>query len=158
MKNFLLILIAVIAAPTAVKSDIWIDVDRSAGVNINKNGIVNFFDTSSFYYFDQIFSNVRKNDIQLNVCLGFSGLKKEMPSDCLSKLPTYYSVHNRGKTKALNVNLSNYPFLLNSFEEKLRLGETLEISIDDGYLFYMISLNKNHTLNEESIKILQLSD
>ena len=67
-------LLAALAMPTAVKSDVWIDEDGTAAIEIKKNGLISFFDTGSFYYFDQIFGNVRKNEIKLTLCLGF--LKK----------------------------------------------------------------------------------
>ena len=141
---------------TDVKSDVWIDEDGTAAIEIKKNGLISFFDTGSFYYFDQIFGNVRKNEIKLTLCLGFP--KKDRPSDCIEKLPSNFSVHNHGKTRALHVDLSNYPFLTSSFEEQLRLGKTMEISIDDGDLYSSYILNKDYKLKEESIKIFKLSD
>ena len=84
--------------------------------------------------------------------------KKDRPSDCIEKLPSNFSVHNHGKTRALHVDLSNYPFLTSSFEEQLRLGKTMEISIDDGDLYSSYILNKDYKLKEESIKIFKLSD
>ncbi len=156
MKRFLILLLAVLALPTTVKSDLWIDEDGTIAVDFKENGQISFFDTGSFYYFDQIFGNVRKNKIQLNVCLGFP--KQGMPSDCLRNLPTNYSMHNQGKTRSLHVNLSNYPFLRSSFEEQLRLGEIMEISIDDGDLYSSFILNKEYKLTDESIRIFNLSD
>ena len=156
MKRLLLPLLAAIALPTAVKSDVWIDEDGATAIEINKNGLISFFDTGSFYYFDQIFGNVRKNNLKLTLCLGFP--KKGRPSDCLENLPSDFSVQNKGKTRALHVDLSTYPFLTSSFEQQLRLGKTMEISIDDGDLYSSFSLNKGFKLKEESIKIFKLSD
>ena len=157
MKLLQLLLLAVIALHTdIIKSDVWIDEDGTSAVEIKENGLVSFFDTGSFYYFDQIFGNVRKNKIRLTFCLGFP--KKNRPSDCLEKLPSNFSFHNHGKTRALHVDLSNYPFLISSFEEQLQLGKTMEISIDDGDLYSSFNLNKNYKLKEESIKIFKLSD
>lgn len=156
MKCLLLPLLASLALPTTVKSDVWIDEDGTSAIEIKENGLISFFDTGSFYYFDQIFGNVRKNQIKLNLCLGFP--QKGMPSDCFEKLPSNFSVQNKGKTRALHVDLSNYPFLISSFEEQLRLGKTMEISIDDGDLYSSFSLNKVYKLKEESIKIFKLSD
>ena len=156
MKRLLLPLLAALVFPTAVKSNVWIDEDGATAIEINKNGLISFFDTGSFYYFDQIFGNVRKNNLKLTLCLGFP--KKGRPSDCLENLPSDFSVQNKGKTRALHVDLSIYPFLTSSFEQQLRLGKTMEISIDDGDLYSSFSLNKGFKLKEESIKIFKLSD
>ena len=156
MKRLLLPLIAVLAFPTAIKSDVWIDEDGTTAIEIKENGLISFFDTGSFYYFDQIFGNVRKNEIKLTLCLGFP--QKDRPSDCLEKLPSNYSFHNNGKTRALHVDLSKYPFLISSFEEQLQLGKTMEISIDDGDLYSSYNLNKGYKLKKESIEIFKLSD
>ena len=156
MKRLLLPLLAALALQTAIKSDVWVDEDGTTVIEIKENGLISFFDTGSFYYFDQIFGNVRKNEIKLTLCLGFP--QKDRPSDCLKKLPSNFSVHNNGKTRALHVDLSKYPFLTSSFENQLRLGKTIEISIDDGDLYSSYTLNKGYKLREESIKIFKLSD
>jgi len=156
MKCLLIPLLAVLAFPTAIKSDVWIDEDGTTAIEIKENGLISFFDTGSFYYFDQIFGNVRKNEIELTLCLGFP--QKGRPSDCLEKLSSNFSIHNNGKTRALHVDLSNYPFLISSFEGQLQLGKTMAISIDDGDLFASYNLNRGHKLKEESIKIFKLSD
>ncbi len=102
-------MLASLALPATVKSDVWIDEDGTSAIEIKGNGLISFFDRGSFYYFDQIFGNVRKNQINLNLCLGFP--QKGMPSDCFEKLPSNFSVQNKGKTRALHVDLSNYRFL-----------------------------------------------
>ena len=156
LKRLLLALIAALTLPTALIAEVWIDEDGTTAIEIKEQGQISFLDTGSFYYFDQIFGNVRKNDIQLRVCLGSP--REGMPSDCFSNLPTHYSFHNRGKTRALHVDLSNFPFLLSAFEEKLRLGETLKISIDDGDLYSAYTLNNTYKLKEEAMNIFKLSD
>ena len=157
MKSLLLLpLIAAFSFPIAIKSDVWIDEDGTTVIEIKENGLLSFFDTGSFYYFDQIFGNVRKNKIKLTLCLGLP--QKDRPSDCLEKLPSNFSVHNHGKTRALHVDLSNYPFLISSFEEQLQSGKTMKISIDDGDLYAAFNLNKGYKLKKESIKIFKLSD
>ena len=156
MKRILFFFLVLLALPTSIKSDVWIDEDGTTAIEINENGIISFFDTGSFYYFDQIFGNVRKNKIKLNLCLGFP--QKGMPSDCFKKLPSNFSVHNNGKTRALHVDLSHYPFLTSAFEKQLRLGKTMEISIDDEDLYSSFSLNKDHKLKKESIEIFRLLD
>ena len=156
MKRLLLPLLAALALHTDIKSDAWIDEDGTTAIEIKENGLISFFDTGSFYYFDQIFGNVRKNKIQLNLCLGFP--QKDRPSDCLEKLPSNFSVHNHGKTRALHVDLSKYPFLISSFEKQLQSGKTMEISIDDGDLYSSYNLNKGYKLKKESIEIFKLSD
>ena len=156
MKRLLIPLLAALSLPTAIKSDVWIDEDGFTAIEIKENGLISFFDTGSFYYFDQIFGNVRKNEIKLTLCLGFP--QKNRPSDCLEKLTSTFSFHNHGKTRALHVDLSKYPFLISSFEEQLHLGKTMEISIDDGDLYSSYILNKDYKLKEESIKIFKLSD
>ena len=57
-----------------------------------------------------------------------------------------------------HVDLSNYPFLTSSFEDLLRLGKTMEISVDDDDLYASFSLNKRYKLKKESIKIFKLLD
>ena len=156
MHRLLLPLLAAIALHMPVKSDVWIDEDGTTAIEIKENGLISFFDTGSFYYFDQIFGNVRKNNIKLTLCLGFP--QKDRPSDCLEKLPSDFSIHNRGKTRALHVDLSKYPFLTLSFEQQLKLGKTMEISIDDGDLYSSYILNKDYKLKEKSIKIFKISD
>ena len=54
MKHLLIPLIVAMALPTAVKSDVWIDEDGTTVIEIKNNGLISFFDTNSFYYFDQI--------------------------------------------------------------------------------------------------------
>ena len=71
MKRLLLLFLATLAVPMVVKSDVWIDEDGHTAIEINENGRISFFDAGSFYYFDQIFGNVRKNKIKLTLCLGF---------------------------------------------------------------------------------------
>ena len=156
MKRLIILLSLGMALPTAVKSDVWIDEDGTTAIEIKGNGVISFFDTNSFYYFDQIFGNVRKNNINLTLCLGFP--KKGRPSDCLEKMPSFFSVHNKGKTRALHVDLSKYPFLTSSFEQQLRQGKTMDISIDDRDLYSSYTLNKDYKLKDESRKIFKLSD
>ena len=108
MHRLLLPLLAAIALHMPVKSDVWIDEDGTTAIEIKENGLISFFDTGSFYYFDQIFGNVWKNEIKLILCLGFP--QKDRPSDYLEKLPNNFSVHNHGKTRALHVNFQIIPF------------------------------------------------
>jgi len=156
MKRLLVPLLAALALPIAVKSDVWIAKNGETAIVIKENGQISFFDTGHFYYYNQIFENVRKNKTQLTVCVGFQ--KQGMPQDCLSNLPTNYSIHNQGETRALHINLSNYPFLRSSFEEQLRLGKIMNISIDDGDLSYYFTLNKEFKLKDVSMRIFKLSD
>ena len=55
MKRLLLpLLAAALALPTALIAEVWIDEDGKTAIEINEQGQVSFFDTGSFYYFDQI--------------------------------------------------------------------------------------------------------
>ena len=47
MKRLLLPLIAFLALPTAIKSDVWIDEDGFTAIEIKENGLISFFDTGS---------------------------------------------------------------------------------------------------------------
>jgi len=48
MKCLLIPLLAVLAFPTAIKSDVWIDEDGTTAIEIKENGLISFFDTGSF--------------------------------------------------------------------------------------------------------------
>ena len=57
-------------------------------------------------------------------------------------------------SKILQKHLTN----LQTIAIQKELGKTIDISIDDGDLYYSFSLNKGYQLQEESIKIFKLSD
>ena len=107
MKYSLFLLLAALALTDTVKSDVWIDEDGNAAVEIKESGNISFFDTGSFYYFDQIFGNVRKNKIKLTLCLGFP--KKGRPTDCLKNMPSNFSVHNNLYSSGKNAFIKSQP-------------------------------------------------
>lgn len=140
------------------QADSWIDEDGGTIVRV-KGSVISIFSLDSFYYFDQILSNVRKNQIKIRVCLGFGKKNKTgQPTDCIKDLSAHYSFHNKGKNRAIHVKLSSFSFLLSAFEDYLISGRTMKISIDDGDLYSVYTLNKKHLLTKESENVLALPD
>ena len=53
---------------------------------------------------------------------------------------------------------SSFPFLISAFEDYLKAGRTMRISLDDDDLYAAYILNKTHTLTKESKDVLALTD
>jgi hypothetical protein len=137
------------------KAGSWVDEDGGAIVKM-QDGIISIYSLNSFFYFDEIFSNVRKHRIKVRVCLGFN--EPNRPKDCRREVTTRYSMHNQGKNRAIHADMSAFPFIVSAFEDYLRSGRTMKISFDDGDLYAAYILNKTHVIDKKSKKILALPD
>lgn len=136
----------------------WVDEDGGSVVRI-KDRVISINNLSNFYYFDQLFTSIRQGKTSLRVCIG-EGIENQtgMPTDCFKDIPASYSFHNKGKNRAIHVDMFQYPFMLKVFEEYLNSGNTMRISIDNNDLYYASALNQTYKLTEESEKILKLPD
>jgi hypothetical protein len=140
------------------KADSWIDEDGDSIV-IVEDTVISIYSLNSFYYFDEIFSNLRKNDKKIRVCFGFDANGETgRPADCIKDLAANYSIHNHGKNRAIHVDISSFPFLISAFEDYLKAGRTMRISLDDDDLYAVYILNKTHALTKESKDVLALTD
>jgi hypothetical protein len=101
------------------KADSWVDDDGGAIVKM-QDGIISIYSLNSFFYFDEIFSNVRKHRIKVRVCLGFN--KPKHPKDCGREVTTRYSMHNQGKNRAIHADMSSFPFIVSAFAGLLEIG------------------------------------
>ena len=137
-----------------VRADLWIDEDGDSYVNIN-NGTLSINSLNSFYYFDQIFTNIRKTNTKVRWCLGEN--KAGIPKDCTNYMEANYYFYNSGKNRVLSMDVNNFPFLVKAFENYLKSGKTMKVSIDDNDLYAAYILNKNFNLTNASKKILKLS-
>jgi hypothetical protein len=147
-----------IAQPNNEKPDVWTDEDGGSFVRI-KGGIVSIYNLNNFYYFDQIFTTIRKGESNIRVCFGENVENKTgTPTDCFKNVKASFSVHNKGKNRAIHAEMINYPFMLKAFEAYLSSGTTMKISIDNGDLYYASILNQNYKLTAESDAILKLPD
>jgi len=146
---------AIFSFSSSSLADEWVDKDRATLVTIGSTE-VSIFSLDSFYYFDEIFSNVRDGKF-VNICFGFDG-KTGSASDCYHDYRPTPSFHNGGKNRALQFKMGANPFLLAAFQDYLKAGKTLKLSIDDGDLFSSYTLNKDYTLNAKALEILALPD
>ncbi|MDC0986714.1 hypothetical protein OAS67_05485 [Alphaproteobacteria bacterium] len=137
------------------KADSWVDEDGGAIVKV-QDGIISIYSLNSFFYFDGIFSNVMKHRIKVRVCMGFN--EPNRPKDCRRDMATRYSIHNKGKNRAIHVKMSSFPFIISAFEGYLKSGRTMKISFDDGDFYAAYILDKTHVIDKESKKILALPD
>jgi hypothetical protein len=155
---FLLISAFLLVTMSSAKADTWVDEDGGAIVSI-EGGVVSVHNLNSFYYFDQLLTNIRKQKVKIRLCMGISETKKTgMPTDCFTYLPADYSFHNKGQNRAIHVEVSTHPFLLEAFESYLKSGKTMKVSLDDGDLFAAYTLNQAYALTPDSEKILSLPD
>ena len=140
------------------KADSWIDEDGDSIVTV-EDTVISIYSLNSFYYFDEIFSNVRKNDKKITVCFGFdASWSTGRPSDCIEDLAATPSFHNHGKNRALHVDIPSFSFLISAFEDYLKAGRTMRFSLDDDDLYAAYILNKTHALTKESKDVLALTD
>ena len=149
-----LFLVLLILTPFA-KSDNWVDIDGGAVVRFKPESI-SIFSMDSFFYFDQIFNAVRKEGIKLRLCIG-RGDSEGRPKDCFEDVSALPRIYNQGKNRALHLNFSNHPYVIELLEDQLTTGHQLKISIDDGYLFSAYTLHKAHVISEEADRILSLN-
>ena len=135
------------------KTDTWIDEDGETLVKIDSR-IVSIQSLNSFYYFDKIFTNIRQNNTKIKLCLGFN--QNTLPKDCTNYIEAEYFFYNKGKNRTINIDMYSSPLLLKAFEDYLKSGKTMKISIDDNDLYAAYILNKKYILTEKSIKIIKL--
>ena len=136
-------------------ADIWVDEDRDSYVEIS-NSTISINSLNSFYFFDQIFTNIRKNNTKVRLCLGEN--KNGIPEDCTDYMNADYLFYNKGKNRSISLEINNYLFLIKAVENYLKFGKTMKISIDDNDLYAAYILNKDFTLNKNSKKILELNN
>lgn len=141
---------------TFAKSDVWVDEDGGAVVRVYEEKI-SIYSLNSFYYFDEIFTNFREGNKELRICIGLgSDGQTGMPSDCYTDLDAELSVYNKGKNRAIHIDMSSYPFLLKAFEDYLIMGEVMRVSIDNFDLFAAYTLHKNNILTPDAYEIIGL--
>jgi hypothetical protein len=136
------------------KSDNWVDIDGGAIVRF-KDESISIFSLNSFFYFDQIFNAVRKEKKQLRLCIG-KGDMAGRPNDCFEDVSALPRIYNQGKNRALHLDFSSHPFVIELLEDQLVNGHLIKISIDDGDLFSAYTLHKTHIISEEADRILSL--
>ena len=149
--KLLLFLMLVMLTPFA-KSDNWVDIDGGAIVRF-KHESISIFSMDSCYYFDQIFTAVRKEKIPLRLCIG-PGDVDGRPLDCFENVSSAPRVYNEGKNRALHLDFSNHPFVIELLEERLFNNYKIKISIDDGDLYSAYTLHKSYVISDEADKIL----
>jgi len=156
-----LILVVLIGFSANSNAEFWVDEDGGALVLITDE-ILSILSINNFYYFDQIFTSVRKESVPIRVC---SGVTEEgntgRPSICVSNLTARYSVHNKGKVRALHIDIKESASLIDLMkitDQLLREGSTAKVSIDDGDLYAAYTLHEHYQLTPESHNILLLPD
>ena len=157
MKHLLKLLCTLIVSfhQTVAIADTWIDEDGNTFIVI-ENGMLSIYSTNSFYYFDELFTDVRKG-AELRLCLGIK-TGTGMASDCVGQFTPVPGFNNAGKTRSLHFDVGHLPFIMKAFEDYLSKGETMKLSIDNLDLFSAYSLNADYKLNSEALNTLNLSD
>jgi hypothetical protein len=137
-----------------VQAQIWVDKDGSSFITL-ENERVTIFSTDSFFYFDQLFSRVLNQNEQLDFCVGFDD-GPGMASDCYFGHSPQISFYNEGKTRAMHFDISQYPFLFAVMNDYLNRNIPIKVSINTEKLFASYSIQKEHLLTEEALKIIRL--
>lgn len=137
--------------PISLKADTWIDEDGDSAVQI-RDKFLTIYSLGGWYYFDELFSDVRQGSL-LRLCLGFEP-GPGMATDCLGKFEVTPSVHNEGYNRSLSFNIEVFSFIIDDFENSLRSGKTLKLSIDNDDLFAAYTLNVEYKFNEDALEIL----
>jgi hypothetical protein len=146
-----------IGLPWQVFADNWIDEDGNGVLRIDHKS-VSFFSIGDNYYFDEIFTNVRKNASEVSLCFGFESKEGKRPAACLHKLKATPAVQNKGKVRALHVNTEKELFFTILVQEQLKSGATIHVSIDDGDLYLKYSVNAINSLDLEAKEIMKLNE
>ena len=146
---------------SSVNAEFWVDEDGGALVQITDETL-SILSINNFYYFDQIFTSVRKHNSLIRVCAGKTQEGSTgRPDICISNLTAKYSMHNKGKVRALHVDLKESAGLIDLMkitDQLLREGSTAKVSIDDGDLYAAYTLHEHYQLTPESHTILLLPD
>ena len=140
---------------TPINAETWYDVDGGTYVVIDDDKL-SIHDLSSFYYFDEVFSDARTG-AEVRLCIGV-GDEMGMGSECLGWFKPQAGFSNHGKNRSLHFDISEMSLVFVLFEEGLNTGLSKRVSIDNGDLFYASTLNKEYQLNEAAIDILNLND
>lgn len=154
MLRLLAIFSIFITSPAS--ADVWVDEDGVSAVQI-EDGILTIYSLDDFYFFDHLFSQVRAGEGKLRLCVGFGGASG-MASDCLGVFDAVPAFYNHGKNRALHFDIDGFGFVFFSFEEYLRAGRTMKLSIDNGDLFSGYSLNIDYALTEGALEILAIGN
>ena len=146
---------------SSVNAEFWVDEDGGALVQITKETL-SILSIDNFYYFDQIFTSVRKENSPIRVCAGKNeeGITGR-PNICISNLTAKYSMHNKGKVRALHIDTKENEGLIDLMkmtDQLLREGSIAKVSIDDGDLYAAYTLYEHYQLTPESHNILLLPD
>tara|TARA_B100000780_G_C20980037_1_gene391574 strand:- start:50 stop:508 length:459 start_codon:yes stop_codon:yes gene_type:complete len=149
MQTFLVALFVTLASYAG--ADTWVDEDGGGFIEIQK-GTVTVSDTSSFYFFDQVFNSLRKDKL-INFCLGVDQ-GSGMPSDCFKAVSAKPLFFNKGKRRSIEIDMTQNLYLLSAFEDALRNKQKMKISVDDGDLFSAFVLHESYKLNPEAISVL----
>lgn len=140
---------------TAAAAATWVDEDGDTFILVNEKTL-SIYSTNSFYYFDELFTDVRKG-AKIRLCVGVKS-GTGMASDCIGNFNPSPGFNNQGKTRSLHFNIEQFPFVIEAFEDYLRAGETMKLSIDNFDLFSAYSLNAKYELSEEALRTLELPD
>lgn len=156
-----LILAALGGFSSSVNAEFWIDEDGGALVQITDETL-SILSINNFYYFDQIFTSVRKEKSPVRVCAGMTDdTTTGRPNVCVSNLTAKYSMHNKGKVRALHIDIKERSSLIDLMkitDQLLREGSVTKVSIDDGDLYAAYTLHEHYQLTPESHNILLLPD
>lgn len=140
---------------TPITADTWYDIDGGSYVIIDDDKL-SIHDLSSFYYFDEVFSDARTG-AAVRLCIG-ADEGPGIGTDCLGWFQPQANFSNHGKNRSLHFDISRMPLVFEMFEQLLNRGLSMKMSIDNGDLFYASTLNKEYELNREAINILNLND
>jgi len=149
MQTVLVALFVTLASYAAAET--WVDEDGGGFIEIQK-GIITVSDTSSFYFFDQVFTSLRKKR-SINFCLGIDQ-GSGMPSDCFKAVSAKPLFFNNGKRRSIEIDMTQSSYLLSAFEDALRNKQKMKISIDDGDLFSAYTLHESYKLTPEAQNVL----
>lgn len=143
------------------KAEFWVDEDGGALVLITDETL-SILSINNFYYFDQIFTSVRKEQSPVRICAGTANEGSTgIPKNCVLGLRATYSMHHKGKVRALHIDIQDNPALIDLMEiadKSLREGLVTKVSIDDGDLYAAYTIHRDYQLTPESHNILLLPD
>ena len=142
-------------------AEFWVDEDGESLVLITDETL-SILSIDDFYYFDQIFTSVRKEKAPVRICAGTSVEGSTgVPESCVSNLSATYSMHHKGRVRALHIDIQESPALvelMKTTDKSLRAGQVTKVSIDDSDLYAAYTLQKDYQLTPESHNILLLPD
>jgi len=147
--------------PSESKAEFWVDEDGESLVLITDETL-SILSIDDFYYFDQIFTSVRKEKAPVRICAGTTVEGSTgVPESCVSNLSATYSMHHKGRVRALHIDIQDSPALvelMKTTDKSLRAGQVTKVSIDDNDLYAAYTLQKDYQLTPESHNILLLPD